>query len=73
MKHNYFCLDRKAVARVLRTQELKHAWVAEMAGVHKTTLRRWVHGRIRRVREEHAIRLAGVLNVPVDSVVHSNA
>ena len=57
----FFELRRDAINNLIREQELKKWWVAEEAGVHKTTLRRWLSGRIERVSGEHVIRLATVL------------
>jgi len=49
------------IAELIKTQELKKYWVAEVAGVHKTTLRRWLKGQIQLVREPNLINLARVL------------
>lgn len=54
-------LNRQAVLDQLRSQGLKRWWVAEEAGIHKTTLRRWLSGRIRRVSADHVRCLARVL------------
>ncbi len=57
----FFELRRDAIRGLIKEQELKNWWVAEEAGVHKTTLRRWLSGRISRVSGEHVSRLATVL------------
>jgi DNA-binding transcriptional regulator YiaG len=56
-------LKCEEVKSIIRDQQLKRWWVAEFTGVHKTTLRRWLSGRIDRVRQEHATALAQVLTV----------
>jgi DNA-binding transcriptional regulator YiaG len=56
-------LKCEEVKAIIRDQQLKRWWVAEFTGVHKTTLRRWLSGRIDRVREDHAAALAQVLTV----------
>ena len=56
-----YSLDPSRVRGRIRDLDLKHWWVAEEAGVHKTTLRRWLSGRITRVRGDHVSALARVL------------
>lgn len=56
-------LDRDAIKSLIENQRLKRWWVAEFTGVHKTTLRRWLSGRITRVRAAHAQALAQLLEV----------
>lgn len=58
----FYRLKCDRVVDLIRHQELKRWWVAEFAGVHKTTLRRWLSGRIDKVREENVRRLASVLS-----------
>lgn len=60
----YWKLDRKLLRVLITEKELKRWWVAENTGVHKTTLRRWMSGRIRRVQHRHLSLLAHVLDVP---------
>ncbi len=62
MNENLKRIDSEKVRDRIRALDLKHYWVAEEAGVHKTTLRRWLNGRISRVRPEHVSRLAFVLS-----------
>jgi len=57
----YYKLKIDEVRRLIEAQDLKKYWVAEVAGVHKTTLRRWLKGSIQRVKEAHLQRLAQVL------------
>lgn len=54
-------IDVQRVRRLIEGQGLKQWWVAEAAGIHKTTLRRWLNGKIERVNEERLRRLAEVL------------
>ena len=49
----YFRLRCDEINHLIRSQELKRWWVAEFAGVHKTTLRRWLSGSIEKVRAEN--------------------
>lgn len=58
-------IDRGRVKRLIEGQGLKQWWVAEAAGIHKTTLRRWLKGEIGSVDEDRAKRLAAVLGAPV--------
>jgi hypothetical protein len=60
---NYVQIDRSRVLRLLNDQDLKRWWVAERVGVHKTTLRRWLSGKIARIHAERLQLLAGVLEV----------
>ncbi len=55
-------LDSQKVRERIRALDLKHYWVAEEAGVHKTTLRRWLNGRIGLVKTKNLARLASVLS-----------
>ena len=52
------------VRRQIVRQGLKQWWVAEATGVNRTTLQRWISGRISKVRRVHAERLAAVLDSP---------
>ena len=54
-------LQAGAVREAIRRQDLKRYWVAEQAGIHKTTLRRWLSGDIAMVRATNVSRLANVL------------
>jgi hypothetical protein len=62
---SYCRIRPDALASTIRSKDLKRWWVAEVSGLHKTTLRRWMHGRAIRVRRKNAERLAHVLEVPV--------
>ena len=66
-------LHKDRVRELIRTQDLKKWWVAEFSGVHKTTLRRWLNGRIDRIQERHVTRLAAVLSVAPESLVRREA
>jgi predicted XRE-type DNA-binding protein len=49
------------ILRLIQTQDLKQYWVAEVTGVHKSTLRRWIKGDIQWIKEPHLQNLARVL------------
>ena len=55
-------LNSNKVRERIQALDLKHYWVAEEAGVHKTTLRRWLNGRITQVKTKNVARLACVLS-----------
>lgn len=63
-RKEFYRINKDVVLTLIQTQELKKWWVAEMAGIHKTTLRRWLSGKIHRVQKEHVDSLAGVLQAP---------
>lgn len=62
-------LNRDQLRHRLATQRLKRWWVAEFAGIHKTTLRRWLSGDIRRVRADHLTRVASLLEIAPEALV----
>lgn len=64
-------LHPERVRQLIKSQGLKRYWVAEVAGVHKTTLRRWLSGRIHKVRRSHAESLARVLEAPPVGILMS--
>lgn len=64
----YVVINKDIIRNAILHQDLKSYWVAEMAGIHKTTLRRWLSGQITRVREEHARNIARVLALPIDQI-----
>ena len=66
---NLIPLNRETLLRQLVDQSLKRWWVAEFAGIHKTTLRRWISGDIRRVRADHLARVADLLGIPQEALV----
>lgn len=59
----YVRINVHEVRAILRSQNLKIWWVAEFAGIHKTTLRRWLSGSIEKVDPVRAEKLARVLLV----------
>lgn len=65
---SYVMINKDVIQNAIHTQDLKRYWVAEMAGIHKTTLRRWLSGQVSRVREEHARNVARVLTLPVEQI-----
>ena len=54
-------LKPQEILRLIQANDLKKYWVAEVTGVHKTTLRRWLKGDIRVVKAAHLHSLARVL------------
>jgi hypothetical protein len=62
-------LNRNELLDRMSSLQLKRWWVAEFAGIHKTTLRRWLSGDIRRVRADHLNRVASLLEVAPESLV----
>lgn len=62
-------LHKDRVRELIRSNDLKKWWVAEYSGVHKTTLRRWLNGRIDRIQQRHVEQLAAVLEVDPLSLV----
>ncbi len=68
MSKRFHALNTERLLAILAAQELKRWWVAECAGVHKSTLRRWLSGQIQRVKTENILVLASVLNVSPDDI-----
>ncbi len=66
----HFHLHRENLRSVIQDKSFKMWWLAEMTGVHKTTLRRWLSGRISTIQSSHLERLAAQLKVPVTKLVH---
>lgn len=60
----YYRINSEEVIKEIQKQSLKREWVAGEAGVHVTTLRRWLKGRIDKVKEENIMQLAKVLSLP---------
>jgi len=52
----------------IEKQQLKRWWLAEMAGIHKTTLRRWIQGKTCYIQEKKLHQVAQVLAVPVGDI-----
>lgn len=65
---HYYTINVKNLAGILQKQRLKKWWVAEQAGIHKTTLRRWLNGEIQKVKSENILRLAAVLTTSAASI-----
>ncbi len=61
MENTYYLLDAEQVESAIVRKQLKHWWVAEQAGVHRTTFRRWLRGDIRHIKKENVLELARVL------------
>lgn len=66
--NRFWKLDTERVKGLMTEQQLKRWWVAETAGIHKTTLRRWLSGRIARVQDKRLRCFAAVLNVPHENI-----
>jgi transcriptional regulator with XRE-family HTH domain len=62
-------LNRERLLQQLHSQQLKRYWLAECAGIHKSTLRRWLSGDIRQVRAETLTRVAGLLEVAPEALI----
>ncbi len=62
MDGDYYRLNVEKVQELITGQDLKKWWVAESVGIHKTTLRRWLSGRIDKVSWDRLDRLANVLS-----------
>lgn len=61
----HYQIKQRALLELIEQQNLKRWWVAEVAGIHKTTLRRWLQGKTRYIQEKKLSRVAEVLAVPV--------
>ncbi len=61
MNEILYRLRRNEVRAQITREQLKMYWVAEILGIHKTTLRRWFSGRIAHVRGCHLEALAQLL------------
>ncbi|MBI1859668.1 MAG: helix-turn-helix transcriptional regulator [Deltaproteobacteria bacterium] len=53
--------NRVRIAAIIRERGFKNYWVAEQAGLHKTTLYRWFSGQTSFVKRQSLERLAAVL------------
>ena len=61
-------VNSKAINGYIHEQGLKQYWVAWQAGVHPSTLRRWMDGTVPRAELWRLVRLSTVLDVPVESL-----
>lgn len=59
-----YTLRREKVTQHIQEQQLKKWWLADAVGVHKTTLRRWLNGKIQRISGLHLRKLSIVLETP---------
>ncbi len=71
MRAGYQRLSAEAVRKQIRNQCLKMWWVAEAAGVHKTTLRRWLSRNIVVVSPDRVERLAAVLGTEPSEILEN--
>lgn len=65
---NYYQVKIEQLVQEIEKQQLKRWWLAEMAGIHKTTLRRWIQGKTRYIQQKKLHQVARVLSVPVGSI-----
>ena len=63
-----YSIRREALKGTIRNQGLKKWWVAESAGIHQSTLKRWLSGRIGQARIANLTRIAGVLGVGLPEI-----
>jgi len=69
MESGSLCQLRTEVVKAsIRSKDLKLWWVAEFSGMHKTTLRRWLSGRVALVTTLRAKRLATILDMPLSMI-----
>ncbi len=59
----YYLLNHDRLNDLIRERAIKKYWLADAAGIHKTTLRRWLAGRIEKVRQENIVALAAALSI----------
>ena len=72
VKNVYRFPNTDRIRELIEAQGLKKYWVAEQAGVHKTTLYRWFSGRTVSVREHNLIRMASVLLTDVGELIRND-
>ena len=61
-------IDSQKLKTVCEEQQLKMWWVAEMAQIHRSTLRRWLKGCGAHAHSDKAKRLADVLQISLSSI-----
>jgi lambda repressor-like predicted transcriptional regulator len=69
VKPGYRRIKSDEIRARIHMQSLKMWWVAEAAGIHKTTLRRWLSRQILGVSPARVERLAAVLGAPLHEIV----
>ncbi|MCB0422167.1 MAG: helix-turn-helix transcriptional regulator, partial [Bdellovibrionales bacterium] len=52
--------------------DLKQSWVAKKVGVDPKTLRRWLHGKVKKIQRANAIALAEVLETSIGELTLSS-
>lgn len=67
----FICWDSQKLKQTIQERDLKMWWVAEMAGIHRSTLRRWLSGEITRVNTLRATRLMEVIGVGLVDVTRN--
>lgn len=53
----------RVLKREIENRDLRHWWVAERMGVHRTTLYRWLKGEIVSIRDHRLVGLSEILEV----------
>lgn len=57
-------INSKIIKKVIKENNLKRDWVAHVAGIHRTTLRRWLQRKVRLAHPNNIEKLSQVLSVP---------
>ena len=57
------------IGQMIEVQGLKRWWVAEVSGIHPTTLRRWLRGKNEKVQLVKLQRLSQVLEVSLSELI----
>lgn len=62
----FYEIQRENLNAVIQANQLKRWWVAEYSGIHRSTLRRWISGKVVRARHSNVRAVATLLEVPVE-------
>jgi DNA-binding NtrC family response regulator len=57
-------INSKLIKKMIKEQNLKRYWVAHVAGIHRTTLRRWLKRRSTLAHPNNIEKLSQALSVP---------
>lgn len=60
------------IRTAMKEQGMTLWWVAEASGLHRSTLRRWLNGKIKKVNQGNLSRVAAIVEVPIEELVCSN-
>lgn len=66
-------IDTHALVRRVQALGLKQSWLADQLGVHRKTVSRWLKGRVQRIEQTNAVRLAELLECTVDELLAAPA